>query len=184
MKYPIPTIIAAVLFSANCFGAEDNSKVIESSLFSAVIPSVMIENGGEWKGFSQSGAPDDLLISQGTTREFYTANVRVRRHSNINSLSDLKAETGVNGVPFAKATPVKMVQDKLLCVRPEMLGNMRPFPDGSTFTQVMACVDGKTDIYYELAVSWKARSQNRVYKKPPAGLTANADEFFASFKTR
>lgn len=191
MKHLIRTMFVAAVFSVNCFAADAAvasdaaANVIESPLYSALAPSVSVDEGGPWKQYAKVGQPDDVVIKQGTNTESYSAVIHVKRNGSIRDLADLRAVTGVNGIPFSNATQVKKEQENLLCVRAVSLtGNWRPFPDGSFFSYVMACADTKTDIYYELSVTWKMNNRKKIYNKPPAALSQAADEFFASFKTK
>ena len=182
MKRLISAMFVATIFSSNCFAAE--AKTIETRLYSAAIPSVSVAGGGQWNRFARVGASDDLVISQGSSGELYSATIRVKRNSGIKGLPDLQASTGLNGVAFAKVDFTKKSQANLLCVQPAMTGNVRPFPDGSIFTKIMACIDTNTDIYYELSVSWKVLDPNKVHNRPADGLSVAANEFFAGFSTK
>ncbi len=180
-----------ILISAGCSTAQyspqgkvKSAETIESALYFAVVPAISVFKDGLWKRFEKADAPEDLILTNGWEDESYAATVTVRHGSNVKTITDLQKGSNIDGISFTKATPVMTSQENLMCVRPAMASEVTPYPRGSLFIHVMACVDTKTQIYYELTVSQQKIDDRGIVTHPSAELEVGANEFFGRFKTK
>jgi hypothetical protein len=163
-------------------GEVKNSTRMDTALYSATVPSISVF--GPWKRYAKSGAPDDLVITEGWVDESYAATVSVHPGSSIATVADLQRQV-VAGVSLAGAAPEKTSQQNLLCVRqPVVAGEVKPYPEGSYFVYAMGCVDTVTRIYYELAVSWKVIDDRGPRNNPSANFKRATDDFFSGFNVK
>jgi hypothetical protein len=182
-------IIALVLLAVACSSVEykllseiDKSATIEIPLYSATVPSVSVL--GRWKRYAKSGAPDDLVITEGWQDESYAATVSVYRQSALVTVSDLQGQN-IEGVLLAGGSVEKKPQPNLLCVRqPVVSSEVKPYPEGSYFIYAMGCVDTTTHIYYALAVSWKVVDDRGPRSNPSADFKRATNDFFSGFRVK
>jgi len=90
----------------------------------------------------------------------------------------------MEGVKFAQVAAVKGSQANLLCVRPPLYSEIRPEDGLGHFVYLMACVDTRTQIYYELFVVQDVANNDKTTPVPSNGFKAGADRFFADFKVK
>jgi hypothetical protein len=184
-------IIAIGLAAVGCSNVEykplgevDQSTTIGTTLYVVTVPSVTVFGRGRWKRFSKSGAPDDLVITEGWQDESYAATVSVQKESALKTASDLERQK-VEGVPLAGGHVEAKPQEHLVCVRqPVVSGEVKPYPEGSFFIYGMGCVDNSTGNYYALAVSWKVIDDRGPRNSPSPGFKRATDEFFSSFRVQ
>lgn len=165
-------------------GMAKSSETIDLPLYSAVVPAISVFKNDPWKRFKRAGALNDLILTNGWQDESYAASITVISGSGIKTLADLQNRSSIDGVSLAKAKRVVTSQENLLCVRPSMAGEVKPYPKGSFFMHVMACIDTRTHTYYELAVSQQKIDDRGMVTHPSAELELGANQFFNGFKIK
>jgi len=187
--------VTGCLSSTYDFGDLRSGETVEQKRYSAVVPIVPGHENGMWNRSSNALDSHDLFLKskwwyeQGKQVVIYKAAIRlVDTRSAMKTSAELQEHVkngGMEGVQFPEVSPVETAQSHLLCVRPSLYTETTPKEGQGHFVYLMACLDTRTQTYYELAVVQNVINEEiATTPRPSSGLKVGADRFFAGFKVK
>ncbi|HEY6019515.1 MAG TPA: hypothetical protein VIY48_06330 [Candidatus Paceibacterota bacterium] len=196
----IATVILFAPMLTGCLGSTyilgdlRSGQSINLQHYSIVVPVLPTHEDGVWERTSKSLESDDLLLrsrwmfSEPGKIPIYRARVAIAdTRSSLKNITDLKKHVedgGLEGIHFSNAAQVETTQDNLLCVRPPLYSEAYPEEGSAHFVFIMACLDTRTQLYYELFMTEDVLNEDKTTPGPSDGLSVGASQFFGSFRVK
>jgi hypothetical protein len=165
-------------------GVSKKAEKIDFPTYSVIVPSITIFDTGHWDRYSKEKHLEDLTLKTGWRDESYVASVQLKKNSSIKNIQDLKNAKSSNRASFKNAVLTKTNKDSLICIKTEMQGYVKKYPQPSFFMLSMACIDTTTKIFYEVCVSEMDYDDRGSRNNPTSRFFTLAEKFFSDFSVK